>query len=100
MTPSEIISLLAVAASIYGVVAYRRNRSSDAYLALINALKTSGQTIDDLMNMVADMPRMRRELEELRREREEWQIGIGILLAQLVKRGIEPEWKPRGVKVD
>lgn len=41
----------------------------------------------------------RRELERrlavLDRERQEWKMGIGLLLGQLVTNNIEPTWKPR-----
>jgi chaperonin cofactor prefoldin len=36
-----------------------------------------------------------RRVRTLENERSEWQLGIGILLTQLSKLKIEPEWKPR-----
>lgn len=99
MTVAEIASLAAVAVTVYGIYSQRRNRTSDAYSVLLNALKTSGQTIDDLMKMIADVPKMRQEIEELKREREDWKIGIGLLLGQIVDAQIVPTWIPDGVEI-
>ena len=106
LTVAEILSALAIIGTIYGIVAQRRNRTSDAYSVMLAALKTSGQTIDDLMKMISDLPNMRNdlsdalnEIDELKREREEWKIGIGLLLGQLVEAKIKPTWTPRGIEV-
>lgn len=113
MTLPDIISIATAIGVILGLVIQFRKYNSDAYKSLIDALNTSGQTIGDLMKMIADMPVLRQELsvalskidamvaEEAvwRKERQDWKIGIARLIAQLVSKGVRPDWLPRGVEV-
>lgn len=40
-----------------------------------------------------------RRISVLEVEREEWKIGIGLLLGQLVDAKIKPTWTPRGIEI-
>lgn len=102
MSIEPLLSLLAIGVSAYAIVAQRRERQSNAFKSLIEALATSGETIEDLMKQLADLPGMKQqlasallEIDLLKRERDEWKEGIGLLLGQLVANNIEPTWKPR-----
>lgn len=113
MDTQQILSLLSAIGVITGLVIQFRKYNSDAYKSLIDALSTSGQTIDDLMKMVAEMPALRSKLADAtdrldrlvaaetawNKERNEWKIGIARLIAQLVSSGIRPDWLPRGVDI-
>lgn len=44
----------------------RRKTNSDAYSTLLDALQKSGQTIDDLFGMLAEVPRLRQELSQVK----------------------------------
>lgn len=39
--------------------------------------------------------KMQTELDTMKEEREEWQRGIGMLLAQMGEARMKPRWKPR-----
>lgn len=110
---ADVVSMLTAVGVITGLVIQFRKYNSDAYSSMLAALKTSGQTIGDLMTMIADMPVLRQQLSEAlskidamaieekawRSERNEWKLGIARLIAQLVRARITPEWLPRGVEL-
>lgn len=113
MTIPELLSVLSAIGVIVGLIIQFRKYNSDAYKSLLDALNTSGQTIGDLMKMIAEMPTLREQLsvavhkiselesneEEWNKERNDWKIGIARLIAQLVSTGIRPDWLPRGVDI-
>ena len=93
MTLSEIGSFIAVIVAFYGIFSQRRKVSADVSeintRANLTLLKPLTDRVDEL----------EREAAEWRAEREEWKIGIGLLLGQLVEARIKPTWTPRGVAV-
>ncbi len=93
MTLAEIGSIAAVIVSLYGIFANRGKVKADSAdintRANISLLAPLTQRVDEL----------EREAAEWRAEREEWKIGIGLLLGQLVEARIKPTWTPRGVPI-
>jgi hypothetical protein len=75
-----------------------RKGNGDAYESLATALRTSGQTIDDLFKMLAEVPELKRQLDDMQDELDDLRLGVGILTTQLLKRNIAPEWHPQAVK--
>ncbi len=88
-----------------------KHSDAQAYSELLDAIGKSGQSMGDMLKLLGDLPAVRNqlataehEINELKKaqtewtkEREEWKIGIGLLLGQLVKARITPTWLPRGV---
>jgi len=77
-----------------------RKTNTDAYETLLAALRTSGQTIDDLFKMLAEVPQLKSQLDDMQDELDDLRLGVGILTTQLLKRNIQPDWRPRAVKKD
>lgn len=86
----------------------QRKSGSDAYSTLLDALQKSGQTIEDLFNMLAEVPQLRSELKaaqsdlaSFRRQsailvsfaREHWS-GSRKLHAQVVRLHEDPDFIP------
>ena len=95
-----------IVTAIVAVPVYLKMRSEwgknngDAYEALASALRTSGQTIDDLFKMLSEVPALKQQLDDVQDELDDLRLGVGILTTQLLKRNITPEWHPRAVKKD
>ena len=85
MTIGEFLSFCALGVSVIGLYAARRNRASDAFKALSEALNTSGQTIGEFSKMVSEMPELRRQLSDAIEKAESYQSRITDLEA-LVER--------------
>jgi hypothetical protein len=97
---SQIIIALIINLPIWYLMrANFRKTNTDAYESLSAALQTSGQTIDDLFKMLAEVPAMKNQLDDMAEEIEDLRLGVGILTAQLVKHRLEPEWKPKAARV-
>ena len=104
MTWPEFVSIGTLITVVVGAIISWRKGKTDGYTALTTALRTSGQTIGDLMLMISELPTIKQQLHEaqaqikdLQAERQEWEIGIGLIVSQLVKLNIEPDWTPKGV---
>jgi|WetSurMetagenome_2_1015567.scaffolds.fasta_scaffold11081_12 hypothetical protein len=108
----KFVGLLLVNIPIWYVMrANLKKTESGAYSELMAALRTSGQTIDDLFKQLSEVPALQRQVGELREELRkrdltieaqndvirEQNLGIGQLMAQLVNARIAPAWKPRDV---
>ena len=85
MTIGEFLSFCALGVSVIGLYAARRNRASDAFKALSEALNTSGQAIGEFSKMVSEMPELRRQLSDAIEKAESYQSRITDLEA-LVER--------------
>ena len=85
MTIGEFLSFCALGVSVIGLYAARRNRASDAFKALSEALNASGQTIGEFSKMVSEMPELRRQLSDAIEKAESYQSRITDLEA-LVER--------------
>jgi hypothetical protein len=99
MTPeSFILTAIAVTSAIASLLSLRsNNRRTDT------DTKNLEDTITErvLVRADAEIAVLTKQIAELREELrardeiiEAQNVGIGILLAQLVKRKIEPEWRP------
>ncbi len=113
-TVTELISLATGIGVLFGLIIQFRKYNSDAYKSLLDALATSGQTIEDLMKMIASLPALRAELTVAlgkivmleaeavvwKRERKEWTFGIARILAQLVGLNQRPDWLPHGITIE
>jgi len=118
MSSDQTLTLLQVLiGALITYLGYRELRDrnkGDAFSSLMSAVKTSGETIGDLMKMIAELPILRRQLFEAldkvtalenesndwKNERQAWKVGIGRLLAQLVKLNQVPEWLPSGITIE
>ena len=85
MTIGEFLSFCALGVSVIGLYAARRNRASDAFKALSEALNTSGQAIGEFSKMVSEMPELRQQLSDAIEKAESYQSRITDLEA-LVER--------------
>jgi hypothetical protein len=118
MTADQTLTFLQITiGALIAFLGYRELRDKnkgDAFSSLMSAIQTSGQTIGDLMKMIAELPELRKQLFEAlnkvsaledesndwKKERQAWKMGIGILLAQLVKLDVVPDWLPAGVTIE
>lgn len=101
MSTDQTLTLLQIlVAALIAYLGYREVRDKnkgDAFSGLTNALKTAGMTINDLMIMVAEVPKLKQRVEDLEGELAEYKIGVGLLMGQLIKNNLKPTWTPSGV---
>lgn len=81
--------------------------ASPGLLALIGQLRkdrASGEDIEDqitervLKRANAEIEKLNKRVATLERELSQYQIGVGLLMGQLVENGLRPTWTPPGVK--
>lgn len=118
---SILIALIAAAPGLFALIGTLKKDSAEASKTrsereqledeiTARVLQRARSEIDALHAELEREREARRDLEQrhigvlervrlLESEREEWKIGIGLLLGQLINAKIEPTWKPSGVEV-
>lgn len=113
MTVSEAISLLGTFAALaMAVIAWRKAKPETRSLEADIAAKWQAQltaAADRINAMQAQIDQLRKDrddlkqewqttgeqLEELQSEMTEWRRGVGILLRQMKRAGMTPDWEPK-----
>jgi hypothetical protein len=76
-------------------------------LALVGQIKRDRATGEDIEDQITErvLKRANEEIAKLtarvaalERELEQYKIGVGLLMAQLIDNGLRPMWTPPGVK--
>ncbi len=73
-----------------------QKQQGDAYQALSDALKASGETIEDLIKSLAEMPALRQELAQVKSDWKDDNSGAWELHNQVLDEfGGHPVYRPR-----
>lgn len=68
--------------------------SSSAYSTLLDALQKSGKTIEDLMEMLAEVPHLRQELAQVKADWKMDNLGAWANHDKLIEHQIAPPYRP------
>ena len=93
---SQILIAIIVNVPVWYVMrSTARKQGGDAYAALSDALRTSGTTIGELLEQLAELPALRQELAQVKADWRDDNIGAWANHQRLIDHEIEPAYVPR-----